>query len=176
MISFKNFRVDKIALSDADGIFKMMNLNQKRFERYFPKTLELNRTTESSRIFVQNKIEQFNLKEEFLFVIKEGTAVIGLVYIKELDWSKKQGEFAYCIGSGHEGKGIMTKTIEALSSYAFLELDLEILQIIVHKDNPPSVKVAERCNFVWQKTLLKEFTPSNEVPLDMELYELYNER
>ena len=36
--------------------------------------------------------------------------------------------------------------------------------------------MAENNGFVWQSTLQNEFTPTNEMPLDMELYELYNEK
>ena len=91
----------------------------------------------------------------------------------ELDWNKKQGEFAYSISYTFKGKSLITKTVNALSKYAFENLGLETLQIIVHKENIPSVKVAENNNFIWKKTLKKEFTPPNEQPLDMELYELY---
>lgn len=60
--------------------------------------------------------------------------------------------------------------------FAFDNLNLKTLQIIAHKTNLGSVKVAEKNGFIWKKTLLNEFTPTNEVPLDMELYELYNEK
>ena len=66
----------------------------------------------------------------------------------------------------------MSSVVKALSIHAFSKLELEVLQIIVHKSNIGSIKVAEKCNFVWRKTLLKSYTPPNEAPLDMELYEL----
>ena len=49
-------------------------------------------------------------------------------------------------------------------------------QIIAHKTNIGSCKVAEKCGFEWKKTLLNEYTPPNESPLDMELYELEHEK
>ena len=75
-----------------------------------------------------------------------------------------------------EGKGYTSTTVTALTKHAFENLGLETLQIITHKDNLSSVKVAEKCAFKWTKTLVKEFTPTGEIPLDMELYELYNDR
>ena len=59
--------------------------------------------------------------------------------------------------------------------YKDFQLQLNTLQIIVHKDNIGSVKVAKNTNFKWIKTLKNEFTPNGEKPLDMELYELHNE-
>ena len=82
---------------------------------------------------------------------------------------------AYCIGYNFEGYGLISKSIKALSKHAFEELGLENLQIIVHKSNVSSVKVAEKNNFRWIKTLEKAYAPPNEVDLDMELYELHKE-
>ncbi|MNT85361.1 hypothetical protein D3C72_2255210 [compost metagenome] len=66
----------------------------------------------------------------------------------------------------------MTKVVKEISNYAFNELTLKTLQIISHRTNFGSVKVAENSGFVWKRTLPNEFTPTNEEPLDMELYEL----
>ncbi len=174
--SFNGFYIDKITLEDAKSIYLLMIDNANRFRRYFPKTLEQNATEILSEVFVKSKVDKFQSKEEFLFTIKEAAtnSVVGLVYIKELDWTIKQGEFAYCIDAKCGGKQLMSKAIKILSEYAFTDLDLKTLQIIVHKDNIPSVKVALNTNFKWIKTLLNEFTPVGESPLDMELYELYN--
>ena len=69
----------------------------------------------------------------------------------------------------------MTQAIKLLCEYGFSELGLKTLQIIVHKSNIASLKIAENCNFMHIKTLKNEHTPHGEQPLDMELYELYKE-
>ena len=68
-------------------------------------------------MFVETKVKQFENKEEFLFTIKQSETreLAGLIYLKELDWDKKQGEFAYAIGYTFEGNGLISKAIEALS-------------------------------------------------------------
>ncbi|OUR98117.1 GNAT family N-acetyltransferase [Flavobacteriales bacterium 33_180_T64] len=172
---FDGFEIHPIHERDAWKLCDLMITNADRFKRYFPKTLEQNLNPTLSQFFVENKTKQFQKKEEFLFTLKhsETRELVGLVYIKELDWNKKQGEFAYCIGYTFKGQKLISKSIEALSLYAFNTLGLETLQIIVHKDNIPSVKVALNTKFKWQKTLENEFTPSGKSPLDMELYELY---
>mgnify|MGYP000398010516 CR=1 FL=1 len=86
-------------------------------KRYFPKTLAQNLTPDLSKFFVEKKVKHFQLKEEFLFTLKnkESKELAGLIYIKELDWNKKQGEFAYCIGYTFKGQGLMIKAINKLS-------------------------------------------------------------
>ncbi len=176
-LSFDNFYIEPIQIKDAWNLCNFIVSNEDRLKRYFPKTLEQNLTPTLSNFFVEKKVKQFKLKEEFLFTIKENETnqLVGLVYIKELNWTKKQGEFAYCIGYPFEGKSITTNAIKKLSDYAFGNLELKTLQIIVYKTNIASVKVAKNCNFIWKRTLKNEFTPSGEKALDMELYELYSE-
>jgi ribosomal-protein-alanine N-acetyltransferase len=174
---FDPYFIEPIQLKDAWNICNFVVANEDRLKRFFSKTLEQNLTPELSTIFTKKKVRQFELKEEFLFTIKEQESqkLIGLIYMKELDWVENQGEFAYCIGYPFEGQGITTNAIEILSDYAFENLKLKTLKIIVDKNNIPSVKVAENCNFTWIKTLKNEHAPPGERPLDMELYELYHE-
>lgn len=175
MLSFNNFNIEPILIQDAWNLCDFIIANEDRLKRFFPLTIKENLTPDLSKIFVEKKVKEFELKKEFLFTIKEKTTnkLVGLVYLKELDWNKKQGEIAYCIGYEYKGKGITTNAVTTLSDYAFEYVGLKTLQIIAHKSNIASIKVAENCNFAWIKTLKKGFTPPNENPLDMELYELY---
>ena len=173
--AFNGFEISGVHGGDAWKICNLMVANEDRFKRYLPKTLEQNLTPTLSQLFVEKKVKQFEKREEFLFTLKhsETRDLAGLIYIKELDWERGQGEFAYCIGYTFEGKGLMSDAIKVLSTYAFEELGLKTLQIIVNKDNPASIKVAENNGFEWQKTLSKAYAPPDEEALDMELYELY---
>jgi ribosomal-protein-alanine N-acetyltransferase len=177
IVQFETFEINPVHQGDAWKICDLMVANSDRFKRYFPKKLEQNLNPTLSQLFVEKMAKEFENREVFLFTVKhsETRELAGLIYIKELDWEKKQGEFAYCIGYTFEGQGLTSKAVKALSKHAFNELGLEILQIIVHKDNLPSITVATKNNFIWQKTLLNEFTPPGELPLDMELYELYKD-
>ncbi|WP_298532440.1 GNAT family protein [uncultured Algibacter sp.] len=175
-LNLGSYYISPIHPKDGWSVCNFAVANEDRLKRYFPKTLEQNLTPDLSNIFVEKKVKQFSTKEEFLFTIKQNEShnIVGLVYIKEVDKAKKQGEFAYAIDYTVEGKGLMTKSIEALSDYAFESIGLETLQIIVHKSNIGSLKVAEKNNFTWIATLHNKFTPPGEDPLNMELYELYH--
>ncbi|MBD0779385.1 GNAT family N-acetyltransferase [Maribacter sp. ANRC-HE7] len=176
LLNFGTYNIEPIQEKDAWKLCDFVISNAERLKRYFPKTLEQNSTPDIAAIFVSKKVKQYSANQEFLFKLteKEHRTIIGLVYIKNTDWNKKQAELAYCIGYQHEGKGYITKSVKGLSTYAFDHLGLTTLQIIVHKTNMGSVKVARNNGFTWQKTLLQEHTPPGEAPLDMELYELRN--
>ena len=172
---FDGFEINPIHNGDAWKVCDLMVANSDRLKRYFPKTLAQNLNPTLSQLFIEKMVKQFEKQDVFLFTLKhsETRELAGLIYIKELDWDKKQGEFAYCIGYTFEDQGLTSKSVKALSVYAFETLGLETLQIIVHKDNIPSVKVAINNNFKWQRILKNEFTPTGEASLDMELYERY---
>ncbi len=159
---------------DATSLSSLMVSNKERFQRYFPKTQAQNLSVLDSETYIKNKAKERTDKTEFTFAIKETTSqlVAGLVILKDIDWNNKEGELAYCIGSNFEGKGLMTKAISEVSKIAFSELQLSTLKIIVHKTNTASIRVAEKTGFIWKKTLLQEYTPPDESPMDMELYEL----
>lgn len=174
-IEFDAYYLDAIHEKYAWRICDFVTINADRLKRFFPKTLEENLTPNLSKYFVERKIKAFGTKEEFLFVMKEKEdhSVIGLIFLKALDWQKKDAELAYCIGYQYEGKGWTTQAVKAISRHALNELGLKTLRIIVHVSNHASIKVAEKCGYLWKKTLPNEHKPANEDPLDMELFELH---
>ncbi len=166
--------MSQIALSDAAELCTLMTSNAARFLRFFPKTLQQNSTVEDSKKFILKKRKEQQAKQEYTFLLKEPSTnkIMGLLILKEINWMTKQGELAFCIDHTFEGKGFTTRAVQYLSDYAFRELELKTLQIIVHKSNIGSIRVAEKCNYIWHSTLKDAFTPPNEKALNMELYEL----
>ena len=175
MISTKYFTINELRLSDATALSALMVSNSSRFQRYFPQTLAQNLTVSASTAYIRKKQKENSSKTEFTWAIRDNTSdrVAGLIILKELDWEKGRGEFAYCIGADFEGRGWVTETVKNSTNYAFTELGLQTLQIIAHETNTASIRVAEKNGFSWCKKLLKSHTPPNGVALDMELYERY---
>lgn len=175
MIFFDTYSIAPIVKADYRQIHELMTSNNDRFARFFPQTLEANLSLEAAKTFAALKVNQFKAKEEFLFVVKRHVKLIGLIYIKELNWHKRQGELAYCIDANCQAKGVMSTGVKRLSAHAFTTMGLNVLQIITHKENLASIKVAVKAGFSWQATLPKAFSPPNEAALDMELYKLTKE-
>ena len=159
---------------DALQLNKLLVSNTDRFMRYLPKTLGQNTTLESTQNYITRKIKAAKKKKVFVFIIngKHDKDIIGIIILKNLDWETKIGEFAYCIGQRFKGRGLMTMAIKATSEYAIENMGLETLQIIAHKTNLSSVKVALQSGFNWIETLEDEFMSPNGTPLDMELFEM----
>jgi ribosomal-protein-alanine N-acetyltransferase len=164
--------IEKLKLTDSVELHNFILSNTERLKKYFPVTLSSNSTVEKTVEYIVTKNREIEEQSNFTFAIRdEKSILIGLMILKKIDWAKKIGEFAYCIGFNYEGKGYTSKAVYEMMQFAFNELKLKTLQIIAHKSNVGSCKVAENCGFTWKRTLLNEFTPANETPLDMELYE-----
>lgn len=176
MIFSENFIIDQLKSTDATRLHLFLLDNSTRFSTFSPIKLSSNETIEKSVAYIEDKKDEIERKINFTFAIKELNTqkIAGLIIIKKIDWVDRRGELAYCIGNDYEGKGLVTKTVKAISGFAYNELGLKVLQIIAHKTNLGSVKVAQNSGFIWSRTLLNEFTPSGESPLDMELYEQIN--
>ena len=169
----EDFIIDPLKSTDANQLFQFMEDNKERLQRYFPVTLSSTATLEKTTEYIVIKNKEIVEKLNFTFAIrnKKSREIAGLIIIKKINWDKEQGELAYCIGSENEKKGVTTFAVKEMSQFAFNKLKLKTLQIISHKTNFGSIKVAENNGFIWQRTVVNEFTPMNEKPLDMELYE-----
>lgn len=171
----KIIHICEIQENDAWGICDFVVSNESRLRPFFPKTLAQNLTPDLSKTFTQLKCKEFKNKDEYLFTLKEENSkrIIGLIYVKELKKVEKQGELAYCIDYNFEGLGIISQVVSTMVTYTFQNLNLNHLQILVHKTNLGSVRVAEKAGFVWQQTLIENYNPTGRNAMDMELYEHY---
>ncbi|MFD0795997.1 GNAT family N-acetyltransferase [Maribacter chungangensis] len=174
-LKVKGFEIAPIQEKDAWRLCDFMVANSERFKNDFPGTLKQNLNPTLSALFVQEKARQFTAGQEFLFTVKEQEhrTIIGLIYVKELQKKEGQGELAYCIGYEHEGKGLMTRFLNQIIPWAFTKLGLGTLQIIAHKDNKGSTRIAEKLGFSWQETLPEAHKRYNGDVVDMERYEKY---
>jgi ribosomal-protein-alanine N-acetyltransferase len=170
----EDFNLEPLVIEDASSLHQLMISNAERFGLFLPKTLAQNFTLEDSKAYILRKNDEHEEKSQFTFAIKDKltSAIAGLVILKNIHRDILQAEFAYCIGGQFGGKRLASKAVSEVLEFADNELGLKKFQIIAHKTNVGSVKVGLNNNFTWSKTLIDEFAPKDQAPLDMELYEL----
>lgn len=166
------FYIDCLKLEDASSLSRLMIRNAKVFQQHLPEVLEQNLSKSHSQNYIKtiNKAFQKGIAFTFAIKVKATHTVAGLLLIKDIDWSKRQAELAYCLGKQFSGNGWMSKSIEVIKPFAFEKLGLKKLQIVIDESNTPSIKVAKRSGFTWKKTLEKEYFYEDRL-LNMELYE-----
>jgi ribosomal-protein-alanine N-acetyltransferase len=174
MYNSDTFYITELELEDAFSLHHLMVTNKMHFRQYLPVTLSQNLSLSASEAYIIQKKKENEASTVLTYALKEKETkvVCGLIILKNIDTAKKQGEFAFGLGKAYNGRGWMSQAVKVFSLYAYTELHLKKLQIITHKTNIGSSKVAEKNGYIWQRTLKNEYTPPKQGPLDMELYEL----
>ena len=170
----EDFNLEPLVVKDASSLYSLMVSNTERFQLFLPKTLAQNLSLEDSKAYILRKNKEHREKSQFTFAIKEKLTktIAGLIILKNIHPDILQAEFAYFIGKQFGGKRLTSHAVKEVLKFAYIDLGLKKFQIIAHKTNPGSAKVALNNNFTWSKTLIGEFTPKGHSPFDMELYEL----
>ena len=73
--------------------------------------------------------------------------LIGTVGLMELDGDRRHGEIGYWIAAPARGRGAASRAVALLRDWAHAELGLAEIEILAHRENRPSQRVAERAGF-----------------------------
>jgi RimJ/RimL family protein N-acetyltransferase len=76
----------------------------------------------------------------------DGT-LLGSFSVMGLDREPGYGEIGYWVAAEARGRGVATRAVRLLSEWAVRELGLTRLELLAHKDNAPSRRVAEKAGF-----------------------------
>jgi RimJ/RimL family protein N-acetyltransferase len=74
--------------------------------------------------------------------------LLGSFGLMELDREPGYGEIGYWVAAEARGRGVATRAVRLLADWAREQLGLTHIDILPHKDNAPSRRVAEKAGFV----------------------------
>lgn len=94
------------------------------------------------------KTIQANMVQERMIVltILVNGEPCGMIDLHNLITNQK-GEIGYWLSSKYQGRGIMTKSVREVCKYAFSELNLKYVDLIVAVENGKSTRVAQNADF-----------------------------
>lgn len=170
----KEIQIRPVEMEDFTDLFNITEKNRGRLIMYFPKTSRSIKDIETTKKFIKQKIRQALQKEQFCFVItlKSNRELIGMVMIKNIDWTIPKGELAYFIDKDFEGMGITSNAVKWVVDYCFTELEMEKLYIKFNPENKGSKKVAIKNGFEREGLLKREFRTGLGALTDVERYGL----
>jgi [ribosomal protein S5]-alanine N-acetyltransferase len=107
-----------------------------------------------------------------LLIADSGTdRLLGSIGIHGIDREEHRCELGYWLTREARGRGLMTRAIRLLSAWAFENLPVDRLEILVQPENAPSRAVAERAGFEFEG-ILRSHTIIKGVRRDMCSYSL----
>ncbi len=170
----KEMEVRLVETEDFEELYNLIEKNRERLIMYFPKTSAGIIDLETAKKFAKQKVKQALEREQYCFVIakKSEAELIGMVMVKNIDWTIPKGELAYFIDENYEGIGITSNAVKWVVEYCFEQLEMEKLYIKFNPENAGSKKVAIKNGFEKEGLLKREFRTGKGELTDVERYGL----
>ncbi len=114
------------------------------------KTNSLEDCQSSTEMFIKRWQEGSNYA--YSIVLKSTGKAIGSIDIQAVDTDNAKAEIGYWLAEEHNGNRYMSMAVQLLEKEAFSQ-GMNRLAILVQKENLPSIRVAERNNYIYEGTL-----------------------
>jgi RimJ/RimL family protein N-acetyltransferase len=89
---------------------------------------------------------------------KSTSVMIGRVGLQFLDWFEDV-ELVWMLSRSAWGKGYASEGARAAIDFGFNQLDLERMAAVIHQDNLPSIRLAERLGMKMEKEVKRQEIP-----------------
>jgi RimJ/RimL family protein N-acetyltransferase len=93
-------------------------------------------------------------------------AILGSISLRMASWADLRGQLGYLVGAHARGRGVAPRAVRLVSAWGFQKLGLERIEILVHPDNEPSQRAAEKAGFK-REGVLRSYTRVKAERFDM---------
>lgn len=136
----------------ADDVFAAVERNRARLRKWL-NWVDRTHSAEDILAYIRMARGQFAAGEALHLGIWEGACFIGGAGHHAIDPVSKNTSLGYWLDADAEGRGIVTRTCEALLDYLFGELRLHRVEIRCAAGNTRSCAVPERLGFTREAVL-----------------------
>jgi len=78
---------------------------------------------------------------------------LGMAFAPQIDRRTRTAELGYVVAPDARGRGVATEALRRLTEWAFAELGMVRLELMISVENAASKRVAERCGYVREGVL-----------------------
>jgi ribosomal-protein-serine acetyltransferase len=128
-------------------------------------------TLERTAEFIRRARKQVEENDGFQAVIVVDGRIAGAAGFGGINWESRSTGIGYWLAEAHQGRGLMTRAVGALTDHALGDLDLNRVEIQVAADNRRSRAIPERLGFE-QEGVLREYERVGDRYLDIVVYSL----
>ena len=106
-------------------------------------------TAEDTESFLETMLTHKNEMKGFIIAQKESGKYIGQIDLIHIDWKNRWAELGIVVGSEENlGRGYGSEAIALLQQFAFMDLGLNRLQLVVYGSNTRAIACYKKCGFV----------------------------
>jgi ribosomal-protein-serine acetyltransferase len=139
----------QLDLEDAPEIFDLVDENRAFLRQWLP-WLDGNTTLSDSESFIQFTLNSFQENQNVNFSIHYKNQIVGTVGQHEINWTNKHTTLGYWLGEKFNGKGILTRSLEAVINYSLNTLELNLVTLAAAVENKKSRAIPERLGFSFE--------------------------
>lgn len=142
----KEIKLTQLVQSDAKDIFETIDSQREYLGRWLP-FVALTKDFSDSEKFVDSVVNAPEDQFEYLFAIRKWDRFVGLIGFKDTDKQNKKTEIGYWLSEKYQKQGIITKSVNKLSIFAFEEMGINRIQIKCAVGNKLSSNITKKLGF-----------------------------
>jgi ribosomal-protein-serine acetyltransferase len=131
--------------SDADELHALIEANRAHLARWMPWAADERR--DGVVEFIRGTRRQLDSDDGFQCAIVRAGRIAGVVGHHGIAWPNRSTSLGYWLAAAEQGRGTMTRAVEALTQHALIVRGLNRLEIRAAPDNRRSRAVPERLGF-----------------------------
>ena len=137
----------KVALADVGDIFAEVERSREHLRDWM---WWVDETTDPGDIleFVERSLKQDSDGDGCQRTIRFEGRLVGMIGLVNVVQRSRKSEIGYWIGRSFQGRGIVTRSVRALTTHLFSEMGMHRIEIQAGEKNLRSCAVAERLGFV----------------------------
>lgn len=166
----KSLRLELTDQKHAYGLLKAVSANREHLSKFLSWVGNMQSVNDFAN-YINNCHQLYQQGNEVSFVIISGDEVIGRIGLHHMNLQNKNAEIGYWLIKSAEGKGIITRSCEALIDYGFEKLGLQRIAIKAAIENERSQAIPQNLGFV-REGILRHAELVNDQFLDLILYSI----
>jgi ribosomal-protein-serine acetyltransferase len=148
----KDIHIELLVPVFTERLYALTNKNRAHLKKWLS-WLDLVQTFEDTETFIDTAVDQHTHNQGTTFAILYRGDLVGVAGFNLVDYQYQWGAIGYWLCTSCTGKGVVTKVVQMLLEYGFVENNLNKIEIRCAEKNHKSRAVPERLGFTYEATL-----------------------
>ncbi len=137
---------------DASELYSIVDAERRRLARWLP-WVDLVTDEHVEREFLRRSLREATEGRSLTLLLWVRERIAGSVGLPRIEPFDRCCEIGYWIADAHAGRGIMTRSVAALTTFCFRERGMHRVEIVAAEGNRRSRAIPERLGFVREANL-----------------------
>ncbi|MEK4227990.1 GNAT family N-acetyltransferase [Solibacillus sp. FSL H8-0538] len=138
-----------VTTHDTEEIYDMIDGSRVHLREWLG-WLDTTIGPEITRQFTELNLQRFAKNEALDTAIVYKGKIVGKIGFNSINWSNKTAQIGYMLAEGAQGKGIMTRSVKAMTAIAFEHYGLHKVEIHVAEGNVKSRAIPARIGYTQE--------------------------